>query len=111
MTNREKIWIRAKQRVAGWQGGKSIPTPGMAYIAGWQAAKALHQAAMVIENLEIENARLREGIKVLDSQSSGEDCQTMCNALQRIEAGEHEPRMIARRALETRASASGGVES
>ena len=39
MTNREKIWIRAKRWVAGWQGGKSIPTPEMAYTAGWQAAK------------------------------------------------------------------------
>ena len=28
------------------------------------------------------------------------DCNVMCNALQRIEAGEREPRMIARRTLE-----------
>jgi hypothetical protein len=28
------------------------------------------------------------------------DCNIMCNALQRIEAGEPEPRMIARRTLE-----------
>ena len=31
-----------------------------------------------------------------------QDCNTMCNALQRIEAGEREPRMIARRTLEQR---------
>jgi hypothetical protein len=29
-----------------------------------------------------------------------QDCNIMCNALQRIEAGEKEPRMIARRTLE-----------
>jgi hypothetical protein len=29
-----------------------------------------------------------------------QDCHIMCNALQRIEAGEAEPRMIARRTLE-----------
>ena len=29
-----------------------------------------------------------------------QDCNTMCNALQRIEAGERDPRMIARRTLE-----------
>jgi hypothetical protein len=28
------------------------------------------------------------------------DCNVMCNALQRIESGEREPRMIARRTLE-----------
>lgn len=38
MTNREKIWKRAKGWVAGWQGGKSKPTPEMAFVAGWQAA-------------------------------------------------------------------------
>ena len=29
-----------------------------------------------------------------------QDCRILCNALQRIEAGEAEPRMIARRTLE-----------
>lgn len=38
MTNREKIWRRARSWVVGWQGGKSKPTPEMAYLAGWQAA-------------------------------------------------------------------------
>lgn len=38
MTNRERIWRRACSWVRGWQGGKSTPTPEMAYIAGWQAA-------------------------------------------------------------------------
>lgn len=38
MTNRELIWRRARNWVSGWQGGKSTPTPEMAYIAGWQAA-------------------------------------------------------------------------
>ena len=36
------------------------------------------------------------------------DCETMCNALQRIEAGEAEPRMIARRALESYSARTGG---
>lgn len=38
MTNRERIWKRARSWVSGWQGGKSVPTPEMAYLAGWQAA-------------------------------------------------------------------------
>jgi hypothetical protein len=38
MTNRELIWRRARNWVSGWQGGKSTPTPEIAYIAGWQAA-------------------------------------------------------------------------
>jgi hypothetical protein len=38
MTNRERIWRRACNWVKGWQGGKSTPTPEMAYLAGWQAA-------------------------------------------------------------------------
>ena len=40
--------------------------------------------------------------EALDEQirSINHDCRIMCNALQRIEAGEAEPRMIARRTLE-----------
>lgn len=38
MTNRERLWRKACHWVAGWQGGKSTPTPQMAYLAGWQAA-------------------------------------------------------------------------
>jgi ribosome-binding protein aMBF1 (putative translation factor) len=36
------------------------------------------------------------------------NCKVLCNALQRIEYGELEPRMIARRALETAAVKSTG---
>ena len=38
----------------------------------------------------------------LDSELKAviQDCRILCNALQRIEAGEAEPRMIARRTLE-----------
>jgi len=38
MTNREKIWWQARRWVSRWQGGRSKPTPEMAYLAGWQAA-------------------------------------------------------------------------
>jgi hypothetical protein len=38
VTNRDRIWRRACSWVNGWQGGKSAPTPEMAYVAGWQAA-------------------------------------------------------------------------
>lgn len=38
MSNRERIWRRARSWVSGWNGGKSTPTLEMAYLAGWQAA-------------------------------------------------------------------------
>lgn len=38
MTNRERIWKRARSWVAGWNSGKCTPTLEMAYRAGWQAA-------------------------------------------------------------------------
>jgi hypothetical protein len=49
-----------------------------------------HDAAIAAKDAEIE--RLRAALET--------DCNIMCNALQRIEAGETEPRMIARRTLE-----------
>ena len=45
MTRREILWRRARRWVCGWQGGKSVPTAEMAYIAGWNAAMRQMQKA------------------------------------------------------------------
>ena len=44
---------------------------------------------------------------ISEVQALRRDCRVLCNALQRIEAGEVEPRMIARRALEVPSARSG----
>ena len=56
MTNRDRIWIKARRWVSGWQGGKSTPTPHMAYLAGWQAAMREQRKALKRqEEIKAEN--------------------------------------------------------
>ena len=54
-----------------------------------------HPAADSHESCKRDLAEMRRQINAMR-----QDCNTMCNALQRIEAGERDPRMIARRTLE-----------
>ena len=55
-----------------------------------------------IKALREENERLASDALRLDAELKAviQDCRILCNALQRIEAGKAEPRMIARRTLE-----------
>ena|SRR5271167_3331346 len=56
-------------------------------------------------NDDFEMMRRMYEVRKEEAEAFIADCHIMCNALQRIEAGEPEPRMIARRALESGSSA------